>query len=73
MPQPGQKCVTIPAEVYDRVRKEVENRDEKSVAQVFIKAVKDYLDRKYAFADELRWLKDNKKELSKILGKNRSH
>jgi len=72
MPQPGQKCVTIPAEVYDRVREEVENGNEKSVAQAFVKAVKNYLDRKYEFVNELRWLKENKKELNKLLGNNRS-
>ena len=72
MPQPGQKCVTIPAEVYDRVREEVENGNEKSVAQAFVKAVKEHLDRKYEFVNELRWLKENKKELNKLLGNNRS-
>lgn len=72
MPQPGQKCVTIPGEVYDRVRGEVENGNEKSVAQAFVKAVKEYLDRKYEFVDELRWLKDNKKALDKLLGNNGS-
>lgn len=73
MPQPGQKCVTIPREVYDRVYEEVKHGNEKSVAQTFVKAMKDYLDKKYEFADELKWVKENKEELSKILAGNRSH
>lgn len=52
---------------------EVKHGNEKSVAQTFVKAMKDYLDKKYEFADELKWVKENKEELSKILASNRSH
>jgi L-lactate utilization protein LutC len=67
MPQPGQKAVTVPEEIYDRVQAEVESGSEKSVAGVFIKAVNEYLSRKYVYADDLRWLKENRKELEDLL------
>jgi len=44
MPGKGQKCVTIPEEVFIRVSQEVEAGREKSVAGTFVKAVKLYLD-----------------------------
>ncbi len=72
MPQPGQKCVTVPVDVYTRVREEVENGNERSVAQAFVKAVKEYLDKKYEFVDELRWLKVHREELNKLLSSRRS-
>lgn len=64
--------MTVPEEIYERVHEEVENGREKSVAQTFVKAAREYLDRKYEFVDELMWLREHKKELDKLLGETNS-
>lgn len=69
MPQPGQKAVTVPEEIYEKVREEVKNGRERNITQTFVKAVNEYLARKYEFLDELKWLKENRAEIEKRLKK----
>lgn len=67
MPKRGQKTVTVPEEVYERVREEVKKGRERNIARTFIKAVEKYLSRKYEHEEELEWLSEHKKELEKII------
>ncbi len=60
MPGKGQKAVTVPEAIYERVRIEVEAGREKSVARTFVKAVEYYLGEKETlridFVEDISWL-----------------
>ena len=67
MPGKGQKAVTVPEEIYEKVRREVEAGREKNIAQTFVKAVEYYLGEKETvrtnFVEDMNWLLDRVREL----------
>lgn len=70
MPGKGQKVVTIPEEVYEKVRREVKAGNEKNIAQTVVKAVEYYLGEKEniqnEFNEDFNWLKERIKEVREL-------
>ncbi len=67
MPGKGQKAVTVPEDVYEKVRREVEAGREKNISQTFVKAVEYYLGEKETvrtnFYEDMNWLLDRIREI----------
>ncbi len=67
MPGKGQKVVTVPEAIYEKVRREVEAGREKNISQTFVKAVEYYLGEKETvrtdFYGDMIWLMDRVREL----------
>ena len=70
MPGKGQKVVTVPEEIYERVRREVEAGRERSVAKTFVKAVEDYLGEKESlrneFVEDVSWFLERIREIKEL-------
>lgn len=70
MPGKGQKVVTIPEEVYEKVRREVKAGNEKNIAQTFVKAVEYYLGEKEniqsEFSEDFNWLRERIQEVREL-------
>ncbi len=70
MPGKGQKAVTVPEEIYERVRREVEAGRERSVARTFVKAVEDYLGEKESlrneFVEDVSWFLERIREVKEL-------
>ena len=61
----GQKVVTVPQELYERVHRLVK-RGEKSIAGTFTKATEIYLKRTDPITEDIRWLRENIDEIREI-------
>lgn len=57
MPQKGQKCVTIPEDIYLKMKEKVDGGEERSVAGTVIKAVEQYLNQKDTMAKDIQLIK----------------
>lgn len=67
MPGKGQKVVTVPEAIYEKVRIEVEAGREKNIARTFVKAVEYYLGEKEnirsEFNEDLSWMIERIREV----------
>jgi hypothetical protein len=66
MPQSGQKVVTVPQGIYDKVQKLVERGEEKSIAGTFIKATEIYLKKTDPITEDIKWLRENIDEIREM-------
>ncbi len=70
MPGKGQKVVTVPEEVYEKVRREVKAGNEKNIAQTFVKAVEYYLGEKEniqsEFHEDVNWFMERIREVKEL-------
>lgn len=71
MPQKGQMVVTVPQQLYERVRNRVEKGEEANISATFVKATKIYLQKTDPITEDIKWLMEHIDELRRMCEKTK--
>jgi len=66
MPGKNQRVITVPKDVYERVRREVEEGREENISRTFVKAVEFYLNERDTLVEDINWFMERVREIRNL-------